>query len=146
MIPRVEMMLKSQKGQKWKESKIWFLAFRRKRTRNRPKEFRSLYGCFSQYTWSSRKDHGKLMKNCIFRGCKNIIQACAKHAEAANDGDFFKVYRLSEELRADSLISLPLKHNNDDHSMALFFNCVSSCLKGRESKSKELRNAYKTSK
>jgi len=66
------------------------------------------------------------------------ITACAKHAEAANDGDFFKVYRLSEELRADSLISLPLKHNNDDHSMALFFNCVSSCLKGRESKSKEL--------
>ena len=71
------------------------------------------------------------------------FQACAKHAEAANDGDFFKVYRLSEELRADSLISLPLKHNNDDHSMALFFNCVSSCLKGRESKSKELRIAYK---
>ena len=73
------------------------------------------------------------------------FKACAKHAEAANDGDFFKVYRLSEELRADSLISLPLKHNNDDHSMALFFNCVSSCLKGRESKSKELRNAYKIS-
>jgi len=66
------------------------------------------------------------------------ITACPKHADLSTNGAFFSIFRLNQEYSNEQVISLPLEHNNDDHSMALYFYCVSSCLKNKENKSKDL--------
>jgi len=74
-------------------------------------------------------------------GVHNTIKACAKHDKVCN-GNFFSTHRLDQVFPGSSPISIPLTHNNDDFSMALYFHCSSSCLTSHQRRNLRLNFAF----